>query len=122
MGWQAVVELPRTADGIESAEPLVHAVSSGGETRSLYSGSVAAACLRSAQLDTAILQRELARRDAEHRHEIERREAEHSSQLAGRQEQIDALARRTHAMEASRFWKARNLWFRFKRAAGLTNE
>lgn len=122
VGWQAVVELPRTAGGIESAELGVHAVYPAGETRSLYSGSVAAACLRSAQLDTAILQRELARRDAEHRRELERRDAEHAGQLAGRQEQIDALARRTRAMEASRFWKARNLWFRFKRAAGLTTE
>ncbi len=122
VGWHATVELPRAVDGIGSAELAVYAVYPAGEKRRLYSGSVATACLRSAQLDTAILQRELTRRDAEHRQELEKRETEHADQLASRQEQIEALSRRTRAMEASRFWKARNLWFRVKRAAGLTTE
>jgi SAM-dependent methyltransferase len=122
VGWRATLELPRAAGGIGSAELGIYVIYPAGEERLLYSGSVAAACVRSAQLDTAILQRELARRDAEHRHELERRAAEHAGQLAGRQEQIEALTRRTRAMEASRFWKARNLWFRLKRATGLTTE
>jgi SAM-dependent methyltransferase len=121
VGWQAILDVPGTA-GVESAELGLHAVYPAGETRLLYSGSVAAACIRSAQLDTAILQRELTRRDAEHRQELERRETVHAGELAERQREAEALAGRLRAMEASRFWKARNLWFRFKRAAGLTIE
>jgi hypothetical protein len=41
------------------------------------------------------------------------------AELSARNEE---LARRLQAVEASRFWKARNLWFRFKRAVGLTRE
>src|SRR5206468_4853408 len=105
---------------IGTAERAVYAVSQAGEEMHLYSGSIAEACIRSAQLDAAILQRELARREAEHRRELERREAAHATQMAGRQKQIEAVMRRVQAMGASRFWKARNLWFRFKRAVGLT--
>lgn len=36
--------------------------------------------------------------------------------------QRDTLAQQLEAMRASRFWKAREQWFRVKRAAGLTDE
>jgi len=121
-GWQATLELPQATAAIATAELGVYAISQAGEEMHLYSGSIAEACLRSAQLDAASLQRELARREAEYRRELERREAAHASQMAGRQRQIEALTRRVQAMGASRFWKARNLWFRFKRALGLTQE
>jgi hypothetical protein len=122
VGWQATLEIPQATAEIGATELGVYAVSQAGEEMRLYSGSIAEACLRSAQLDAAILQRELARREAEHRQALERREAAHASQMAGRQKQIAALTRRVQAMGASRFWKARNLWFRFKRAVGLTQE
>jgi SAM-dependent methyltransferase len=119
VGWQAIVEIPETP---ATAGLSVHAVSQAGEELRIYSGSIGAACVRSAQLDTAILQRELARREAAHRDELERLQAVHAGEMAERQAQIEALTRRIQAMEASRFWKARNLWFRLKRAAGLTTE
>jgi len=136
VGWQATLELPQGSTGTGSPQLSIHAVSQADEELRLYSGSIAEACIRSAQLDNASLQHELTRRDAAHRQEIERLEATrrqeierlealgaaYAHQLAGRQEQIEALTRRIQAMEASRFWKARNLWFRFKRAAGLTTE
>jgi SAM-dependent methyltransferase len=122
VGWQATVEVPPTAAGIEAAELGVYAVSRAGEEMRLFSGTVADACVRSARLDAGVLQRELTRRDTEYQQELARREAMHAGQMAERQEQIKALARRLRAMEASRFWKARNLWFRFKRAVGLTTE
>ena len=37
-------------------------------------------------------------------------------------DRIDALSRQIRGMEASRFWKLRNHWFRFKRLARLTDE
>jgi hypothetical protein len=36
--------------------------------------------------------------------------------------QRDTLAQQIEAMRQSRFWKAREQWFRVKRAAGLTDE
>ena len=122
VGWQVTLEIPQATAEIGATELSVYAVSQAGEEMRLYSGSIAEACIRSAQLDAVILQRELARREAEHRQALERREAAHASQMAGRQKQIEAVTRRVQAMGASRFWKARNLWFRFKRAVGLTQE
>jgi SAM-dependent methyltransferase len=115
VGWQAVVELPEGSDP-ESARLSVRPVSITGEEMSLYDGSIAAACLRSAQLDTLMIQGELAQRDARHREALGRTESR-LAELGARNEE---LARRLHAVEASRFWKVRNLWFRFKRAVGLT--
>lgn len=113
VGFQLTVDLPGTPV-LESARLSVRPVSSEGEEINLYDGSLAAACLRSAQLDTLMLQGELTRQ----REELAGQE--------GRLEELGAqkeeLVRRLHAMEASRFWKARNLWFRFKRAVGLTAE
>jgi SAM-dependent methyltransferase len=117
VGWQATLELPG-AGALGPARLGVYAVSQAGEEMLLYSGSVGAACLRTSQLDAVILEREMARRDAAHRLEIERRDG----QVAELQERTAALTRRIEAMEASRFWKARNRWFRFKRAVGWTTE
>ncbi len=108
VGWRASVELPPSALA-ESTRLSVHAVSAAGEEMLLYSGSLAAARLRSAQLDIVTLEHEMARRRAE----SEGREAE-------LRERTEALTRRVREMEASRFWKARNRWFGFKRAVGLT--
>jgi SAM-dependent methyltransferase len=108
MGWRASVELPRTA-GVESAQLGVHAVSAAGEEMLLYSGSLAAARLRSAQLDIVTLE-----------HEMARRESESAGRQAELRERVEVLTRRVQEMEASRFWKARNRWFGFKRAVGLT--
>jgi SAM-dependent methyltransferase len=103
VGWQTVVELPETSHP-EAARIEIQAVSIAGETLSLYSGWVSEACLRTAQLDNVMLQNELRVKEATFRQELA------------------ALSNRLAAMEASRFWKLRNFWFRLKRAAGLTKE
>ena len=45
-----------------------------------------------------------------------RQAAEHAARLAG---ETAALAARIAAMEASRFWKLRNQWFRVKGWLGM---
>lgn len=111
-GWQATVEIPPDAHP-ELACLSIRPVLSEGEEVSLYSGPVLWACLRSAQLDAATLHTRLLRREADHDEELARQRNTYESKIA-------ELAGRVRWMEASRFWKARNLWFRFKRAVGLT--
>jgi SAM-dependent methyltransferase len=57
--------------------------------------------------------------------QLERKEAEMAAlreQLAAVEHHRDSLAHEIEAMRRSRFWKAREQWFRIKRAAGLTDE
>jgi SAM-dependent methyltransferase len=110
VGWQAKVDLPASVNP-QSAHLTVRSVASDGEELGLYSGPVLWACLRSAQFDAVRLQDELGRRETAHREELARQE-----------ERTAELAARLRAVEASRFWKARNLWFAFKRALRLTPE
>lgn len=117
VGWQTVVDLPGTADP-ETARISIRLLSSDGQELSLYSGSVAGTCLRTAQLNTVMLQDELAQRDGLHEREL----ARYNALLAESRAETAGLDSRLRAMEASKFWKARNLWFRFKRAVGLTQE
>lgn len=116
-GWQTTIEIPEGVR-LESARLSIHPVSTEGEELVLYSGSVAEACLRSAQLDAVLLQDEINRRQGVHEEEL----AHQRSALAECEAMKAELARRIAAMEASRFWKARNLWFKLKRTAGLTQE
>lgn len=117
VGWQATVELPETADP-ETARISIRPLSSDGEDLSLYSGSVIGACLRTAQLNTVLLQNELAQRESVQERDL----ARYNALLLESRAEAAGLESRLRAMEASRFWKARNLWFGFKRAAGLTRE
>jgi hypothetical protein len=121
VGWQLTVDLPETADP-ESAHLSIWGISCRGEDLSLYSGPVAWACLRSAQLDTVMLRGQLSRQEALHGEQLERQKSAYESRLNKSAEEIAALTSRVRGMEASRFWKARNLWFRLKRALGLTEE
>ena len=114
VGWQASVEIPPEADPA-SARLSITPVSSEGEELNLYSGPILWACLRSAQLDSAMLHRQMTQREAAHAEELARQRDTYESRIA-------ELAGRVQWMESSRFWKARNLWFRFKRAVGLTEE
>ena len=117
VGWQATVTLPETAD-LDAALLTIHVVSCDGDEQELHRDTVLATLLRSAQLDAVSLQRGL-QRETEARQAVESglREA-----LAQRDAQIDHLRQRIAAMEASRFWKARQQWFRLKRLARLTTE
>jgi len=113
VGWRATFEIPPGADPV-SARLTVHTVTAAGEEKLLYAGSVESACFRSAQTDAVLLRGELKAREEE----LDRRDL----LLAQRRAEIEALERRMEAMRASRFWKIRDLWFRFKRRAGLTAE
>lgn len=113
VGWQASFEIPADADPV-SARLTIHTVSAAGEEKLLYAGPIESACLRSAQLDTVLLKAELRAREDD----LNRRDL----LLAQRQAEIETLERRIEAMRASRFWKIRDLWFRFKRRAGWTAE
>ena len=68
----------------------------------------------------------IARDKAKERGErLERKEVEIAAlreQLAATEHHRDSLAQQVEAMRRSRFWKAREQWFRLKRAAGLTDE
>lgn len=117
VGWQTTVELPEDIR-TESARLSIHPVSTEGEELALFSGPIAWACLRSAQLDAVLLLDEIGRRQGAHEEEL----ASQRSALAEGEARNAELAHRVAAMEASRFWKARNVWFKLKRAAGLTQE
>ncbi|HSG38921.1 MAG TPA: class I SAM-dependent methyltransferase, partial [Thermoanaerobaculia bacterium] len=121
VGWQTTVDLPATS-APESARLSVRPVAIDGQELDLYTCPVAAACLRTAQLDTVMLQQELRQREVAHREELARQSATYEELLGGSRARAEELAQRIHAMEASRFWKARNLWFRLKRTLGLTRE
>jgi SAM-dependent methyltransferase len=98
-GWQLEVDLP--AGALERNGALnVEVIDAAGEAFSLYEDPLLAALLRSAQLD---------------RYSV-------WVQLQKRTEEIQALEARIAGMQASRFWKLRNAWFKVKRGLGLTEE
>jgi SAM-dependent methyltransferase len=120
VGWQVAIELPEGADA-DAARLAVSVVTRDGEELELYGDSILAALLRSAQLDAVALQGRLQREAAEHEALAADLWAS-QTRLAQREAQLDELGRRIRAMEASRFWKARNQWFKLKRLARLTTE
>jgi SAM-dependent methyltransferase len=95
-GWQMVAPL---AAGAEEAGPVVavDVVDADGGVSRLYEDELLAALLRSARLDGYAL-------------------GVRARQL---QEEGDALRARIAGMEASRFWKLRNLWWRMRERLGL---
>jgi SAM-dependent methyltransferase len=110
-GWRA--EVPLSAEALASgAEVAVEVVDAAGGTTTLYAAPIAAALLRSARLDLYF-----------ERLQLERRGAELAAEKARAEElrrEIAALEARLAAMEMSRFWKLRNVWWRVKRGLGLT--
>jgi SAM-dependent methyltransferase len=109
-GFELAVALPeRCRHGVMPL--VVEAETSGGVGGVLYAGTVAQALLGSTRAELASCEN------------LRRHEAEVAA-LRNRQLELDAEALRARiaAMEASRFWKLRNAWFRAKRAAGLTQE
>jgi hypothetical protein len=56
------------------------------------------------------------------RWELKKTEDRLQEHQAWAQSRIEGLRARIAAMEASRFWKMRNAWFRLKRGVGLTRE
>jgi SAM-dependent methyltransferase len=121
VGWQTTLDLPATSD-LDSAILSVRPVSSAGEEIGLYTGTLASACLRSSLLDKVMLQNQMQQQASLHQLELAQQKSSYEKRLTEQEAQLKFLTQRLHAMEASRFWKARNSWFRIKRALGLTTE
>jgi SAM-dependent methyltransferase len=109
-GWDCSFPLPAGASRSSSVLNL-RVVDGQGTPHMLHASSVDAALLAAAQRKIGILAADLAQA-RERIADVEARAA-----LA-----IEALEARLAAMEASRFWKMRNAWFRVKRFLGLTTE
>lgn len=101
-GWGDECPLPERAD---FGSVLLLRVEDGrGGVHPVYGATLASALLESSRLAGQVLAQQLA----------------HERELAA--EAAAELRARLRAMEASRFWKLRNAWFRLKRLLGLTDE
>ncbi|MDP9122107.1 MAG: class I SAM-dependent methyltransferase [Acidobacteriota bacterium] len=109
-GWGGSCLLP---EGVSrrSAVLLLRVVGDRGDPVVVQAGSIEAALLASARLEVIVLGRELAQSTA-----LLRSTEAHAAHA------IAELRARLAAMEASRFWKLRNAWFRVKKLFGLTGE
>jgi hypothetical protein len=110
------VELP--PGPTDSAVLTVSALAGDGSELELYSDTVLGALLRSSQLDLFTL-RSHFQQEAHLKEELVR---DFHGRIAALDTRIEDLSRQIRRMEASRFWKLRNLWFRCKRLARLTTE
>ncbi|HEV2855362.1 MAG TPA: class I SAM-dependent methyltransferase [Thermoanaerobaculia bacterium] len=104
-GWACSCSLP--IPGIL----LLRVVDARGLAHPLFAGSLDALLLAAAKLQVRMLRRDLFYTEAKLTEDLARSAAE-----------IRGLQARIAAMEASRFWKIRNAWFRVKRALGMTEE
>jgi hypothetical protein len=109
-GWSCRAPLP---GGTSPSRALlaVGLVDQRGEMHPFQASTVEGALLASSRLAIGVLHRDLR----ELRDTLESERARTACEL-------EALRARIAAMEASRFWKLRNAWFRVKRAAGLTDQ
>lgn len=109
-GWRAVVPLP---PGVSRSRAvlLLRTVDAEGGVRLADAGSIEWALLTAAR-------REVERLEQALRQTGERLQATRARSRA----EIEGLRARVAGMEASRFWRARNAWFRAKRALGITEE
>jgi hypothetical protein len=105
-GWRLAAELP--ANGSLAHPVLTLSVTDGrGVSSPLLSSSIEGVLLASSRHEAASLRSDLAHREASwalERQALAARSGELAAQIA--------------AMEASRFWKLRNVWFRFKERMG----
>lgn len=108
-GWR--VRGPAPPGGAHGAVALLRAVDPRGVAWPRWVGRLGSLRLQASTLHERELRAELYRTRCDL--------AEHEA-LA--KQEIAALRARVAAMEASRFWKLRNAWFRLKRALRLTDE
>jgi SAM-dependent methyltransferase len=106
-GWTCACDLPAAASRSISVLRL-RAVDGRGHGHVLWSGSVEGLLLASSRLEAGQLRGWLRHNEAVLAEERARAAVERS-----------ALEARIAAMEASRFWKLRNAWFRLKARLGL---
>jgi SAM-dependent methyltransferase len=109
-GFELRIPLPE-GGRLGSLPLLIEGETTGGVRAAIDAGTVAQALLRSTR-------GELAASEDRRRHENE------VAGLRARRLELDveALGSRIAAMEASRFWRMRDAWFRLKRGLGLTRE
>lgn len=110
-GWGGGLPLP---PGISrtSAVLVVRVRDGRGVSHPLRTGSVESLLLESARNEVADLERKLDRELGKARERLAEVQARADAGIA-------ELRARIAAMEASRFWKLRNAWFRLKRSLGL---
>jgi SAM-dependent methyltransferase len=109
-GWACSCALPAGLSR-SSAVLLLRVVDGRGVTHPVFAGSLDALLLTAARLTVSTLRRDLFYTEAALTEDLARAAVE-----------AEALRARIAAMEASRFWKLRDAWFRVKRGLGLTDQ
>ena len=109
-GWLLSCALPEGTSRSSSVLVLL-AIDARGVRHPVWIGSLDAALLDSARNEAVRFGRELRHAEAVLAEERARAAVE-----------AEALRARIAAMEASRFWKLRNAWFRFKKRVGLIED
>ena len=105
-GWRA--EIPLSPQALDSGALLaIEVVDAAGRIATLYAEPIPNALLRSTRLDLHATRVQLEQRGAE---------------LAAEMARGEDLRRHIATMEASRFWKLRNVWWGVKRRLGLAKE
>jgi len=109
-GWSVSCPLPVGASRTAAVLRL-RVVDGRGKAQPLWAGSIEALLLAGSRMEAERFSNDLWQAQALLAEERTRAALE-----------TEALRNRLHAMEASRFWKLRNAWFRVKRGLGLTRE
>ena len=109
-GWNVSCPLPAGASRTAAVLRL-RVVDGRGKAQPLWAGSIEALLLAGSGMEAE-----------KFRNELWRAQALLAEERARAALEAEALRNRLHAMEASRFWKLRNAWFRVKRGLGLTRE
>jgi len=109
-GWLCCCRLPAGVSR-SSSVLLLRAIDARGAGHALWAGSLEAAQLVSWRNEAFRLERVLRHAEAVLTQERARAAVE-----------AEALRARIAAMQASRFWKMRNAWFRFKKLVGLVED
>jgi len=109
-GWACVCPLPPGASR-RDAVLLVRAVDGRGRSQPLWASSIEAALLASSRQEVAHLQKMVS----DLRGEVLMAQARAAAEREG-------FEARIAAMEASRFWKIRQVWFRMREALGISEK
>ncbi|MEA2601207.1 MAG: hypothetical protein QOF89_2199 [Acidobacteriota bacterium] len=114
-GWRCVCQLPAGASRSVAVLRLrvVDGRGDRGHGHVLWAGSVEGLLLAFIRLDASLLRGHLRR--------AEDSSTQESARAATAEAERSVLQARIAAMEASRFWKLRNAWFRLKARVGLAS-
>ena len=109
-GWRCSCPLPAGASRTAAVLGL-RVVDGRGIAHPLWAGAIESALLTGSRMEAEGL-----------RHDLGATQAILVAERRSAALEAEALRTRIAAMEASRFWKLRNAWFRVKRAVGMTRE